>query len=284
MEFKDTIDQIVAVVVLYNTKFSESDTIRSLHKSALNINKDISLLVYDNSNESQFDYCEQEFPRFKVRYILDKTNQKVSKAYNECAYIYKDKKKWMLLLDQDTMLSEDSLAKYISAINDAECTIYVPKIFEKNTNRLISPARYICKRGFRLQNSELTLGISPSRRKSFINSASLVSIKEFLDIGGYDEKLFYYSDHEFFQRFSKKNKVYFLIDLKVFHELSSSLNSDSESTKDRYRMLCEASHHYGAISRSLLPQLWSLMRGLKLVYKTKNIDYLKIFFKSFCNA
>lgn len=278
MKYSDSIQQVIAVVVLYNVKFSESKTIQTLHSSACRIGETISLFIYDNSATPCFDYDAEKFPFFKVDYVHDAANPGISKAYNTCAKKYETSKEWILLLDQDTELNDDTLAKYVSSLVTRKSHLYIPKIFDENTKRLISPFNFFYRRGFYMSERNLKNGICDFKKGiSFINSGALISIKAFLAVGGYDENLFDYSDHEFFERFSVVYTTYFLVNLNVFHSLSSFDSHNSVTAKNRYRIFCKSSKYYAKKSKSVLPIFWALLRGLKLSFLSKDIGYLRTF-------
>lgn len=278
MKDNDFIQQVLIVVVLYNVKFSQSKTIQTLHSSACYTGETVSLFIYDNSPTTCFDYDAVKFPFFKVDYVHDATNPGISKAYNLCVEKYKVSKKWILLLDQDTELNDNTLSEYLSSVAEIKSHLYVPKIFDKNNKRLISPSYFRYKRGFYMDEKNLKNGVCNFEKDiSFINSGALMSIESFLAVGGYDENLFDYSDHEFFERFSVVYNTYFLVNLNVFHNLSSFDTDNSISTKNRYRIFCQSAKYYAKKSKSVLPIFWSLLRGIKLSVLSKDLGYITAF-------
>ncbi len=99
--------KLQAVVVIYKLEIAASKTIASLHSLGRQPGLEISLLIYDNSPSPQT--CEHPIANlFPVTYVHDPQNGGLAPAYNRALQMAEaNGAEWLLLLDQDTVLSAD---------------------------------------------------------------------------------------------------------------------------------------------------------------------------------
>ncbi len=115
-------DQIQFVIVLYNVDIEESETFQSFVMPLLKFG--CSLFIYDNSPIRQTSKILADTK--EIVYVHDAHNSGLSKAYNvAAAHARNNNKKYLLLLDQDTLFPESSLNIYIDAFR---------LVCEKNTS------------------------------------------------------------------------------------------------------------------------------------------------------
>jgi len=73
---------VLGIIVLYNTRVTESKTISSLNEALTISNTYLDVIVYDNSLNRTADKNNFKYGRLNIRYVHDPSNAGVSKAYN----------------------------------------------------------------------------------------------------------------------------------------------------------------------------------------------------------
>lgn len=278
------INDVLIVIVIYDIKVKESQTINTLFESWSHFkNNDtdkIDLIVYDNSY-SRSDFNDFNRDNVDVIYIHNALNPGVSKAYNESALIAKEKKKkYIIILDQDTSLPKNFLLEYISAINFYKgYAIYAPKLIDKNM--LISPCKYLYKRGINLK--DVNEGINDLKNINFLNSGLLIDLDAYMDVDGYDESIrLYFSDFVFIDKIRKKYDLYVLINCELNHSLSSNDYSKLCDSKIRFKYYCEGAKQASNNWKSWIQYFITVgLRSFKMSKRLDSIDFVKIFMVNF---
>ncbi|RYE13971.1 MAG: glycosyltransferase, partial [Rickettsiales bacterium] len=131
------VNNILAVIVLYNTPLQNSKTFQSILKALKEPGEKLDILIYDNSFSSQIIDRSILTSNINLSYHHDKSNSGLSKAYNYAATIAeKDHKNWLLFLDQDTTFTSDIFDQYYSAVqNYPTIKLFVP-ILKLNTQQI----------------------------------------------------------------------------------------------------------------------------------------------------
>lgn len=259
-------ENILFVIVLYKRKIGDSETYNSLVKEAHRRGSIVNLYVHDNSPEPQ-NIEPNELVNISV-YDHDTSNSGVSRAYNNAAeYAKENKIDWIAIFDQDTTLPAGALAEYKKSLDNStlEDKIFAPIL--KDGDRVVSPCRYVLHRGFHLNQA-------PSERVqlkniSFLNSGLLISAEFLISVGGFDEELFDYSDHDLFFRIRNTVKSVSIIPCDLEHLLSSASDQNHEQQDKRLFMLKSASRRMSIKYRSLFPLFWFYLRYFRL--KIKNL-------------
>lgn len=241
-----------------------------------------SLFVYDNSPEEQPVGHEKDWD---IKYYHDKNNSGVSIAYNTAArYALENDKKWLFLLDQDTEFPEDTLIKYLEAIQTQKTISMFAPILKVTDGSITSP--YIHQFGRRRNSNNITPGIHRLKNTGPINSGLCIKLKEFIDAGGYNEKVkLDGADFQFIARFNKKNDFYYVLDLIGFQHLSL-FDTDYTKIIERFKIYLKDSHSYDQVR--LMDRFNNLVlitsRTLSLTLRTKSCIFLKYLLKEyFCN-
>lgn len=266
------IKDILFILVLYKRSITESETYQSILKELEEQKVSVSFYVYDNSPEPQY-LTSNDHVTF--HYEHDATNSGVSKAYNHGVDLaIKNNIKWVVILDQDTQFPSGFLSHYTDVIKNTNegDSLYTPILLDNN--KLLSPCRYILHRGFHLNEKDLIVKRIKIKNKSFLNSGVMIKAKKVEEIGGFDESLFYYSDHDFFYRSVKFISYTNILEVVLEHSLSSSVNVDSPQTLQRLRMLKAASFIMAKKHKSLFPIFWFYLRAIKLALKNKKLIYI----------
>ena len=94
------------IIVNYNVKYFLEQCLQSIELSSKKIKKEV-LIVDNNSTDGSSLMVRKKFPKFKL--FENKKNVGFSKANNQA--IKKAKGKYILLLNPDTILEEDTLKK-----------------------------------------------------------------------------------------------------------------------------------------------------------------------------
>jgi GT2 family glycosyltransferase len=261
-------DNIVAVVVLYRRLPEQSQTIQSLGKvfaSNPELLDSIQVILFDNSPKA----LEQVSLSFPCKYRHEGRNVGTSGAYNYAMeFAEAEGVPWLLLLDQDTMVSAEFLPRmleYSHVLQDeTEIGSVVPFIYSHGS--LISP---------RTHGRFNQVGRIPAtcrgiyRRKAFaVNSATLMRVAALREIGGYSDEFWLdLSDVYVFQAMYRKGRyLYIAGDLTLQHSITS-MDFDNDMAPERYRNFLAAESAYVDLYSSaperaahLIRLLWRTIR------------------------
>jgi len=100
--------KLTIVIVNYNVRYFLEQTISSVYKSIVNFDYEI-IVVDNNSSDDSLSMLAQKFPDIKV--IANIENAGFSKANNQAIKL--SKAEFILLLNPDTIIQEDTLQKCI---------------------------------------------------------------------------------------------------------------------------------------------------------------------------
>ncbi|MBS1504286.1 MAG: glycosyltransferase [Bacteroidetes bacterium] len=270
---------ILLVIVLYKIKLEQSLTYLSLIKSK-NLAADTDLLVYDNSPDATEPRLS-DAPAVKITYIADRNNSGVSRAYNTAArYALQQKKKWMLLLDQDTLFPDNALSLYYDAFEKYPDEKLFAPIMVAGNGKIISPCYFRFMRGFSSRSAEV--GINSLSTFSVINCAMCVDVEAFEKNNGYNELIrLDFSDHDFIRRFKKSNGDRFVVvDFRVSHQLSTETRTSTGSDIVRFDYYLDGAKNMSATTtEKLLLVINAFLRASKLSIIHRNAAFLGKWFK-----
>jgi GT2 family glycosyltransferase len=237
--------QILAVVVLYKQTPEESLTIKSLTSVFTlcpALNASVSVLLWDNS---PLPAGEISLP-FPFAYQHSAKNAGTSGAYNYAMELAEARSyPWMLLLDQDTNVTEEFLAtmlRYSERFGESpEVAAVVPFIFSHGS--LVSPRRLLSFNRVRQIPLSFT-GLCKDKAYA-VNSATLMRVSALRGVGGYSEEFWLdLSDVFVFQALHAQGKyMYIAGDLRVEHSIAS-MDFDREMSPERYRNFLAAESAY----------------------------------------
>src|ERR1035437_8237779 len=162
---------MLAVVVLYGIHSTESPTVMALKRFAVDpLRRNLKILIYDNSFEES-EGIEQTSGN--IIYIRDPSNPGIGKACNMGCKIARELgREWLLLLDQDTRFDDSFLLSYWESMcKYPKEKLFVP-ILRTERGSILSPCRFILKRGFALQHVEC--GVHPLGKIRAVNSGMMV--------------------------------------------------------------------------------------------------------------
>jgi GT2 family glycosyltransferase len=260
--------QIVAVVVIYKRRPEQSQTINSLaavfEKNAPLL-QSIQVLIWDNS-PAPIDHLDLPFP---CDYRHGERNVGTSGAYNHAMeFAEAQGSPWLLLLDQDTTLSDEFLPRMLEysyrLLDSPEVGSVVPFVYSHG--HLVSPRL--------LGRFNRNLGIpldfhGVCRKKAYaVNSTTLMRVAALREIGGYSEEFWLdLSDVYTFQAMYWKGRyIYVAADLVLQHSLSG-MDYDREMTVERYRNFLAAESAYVDLYSSPIERAAQLYRLLVRTFR-----------------
>jgi len=206
---------IFFVVTLFERKMEESDACRSLCTVRVPVEMRLSGLIFDNTSGK---IAETRAVSTNILYQSSGINLGLPEAYNAAIQRGLSRgAKYLLLLDQDSVVSDDFLSGVVRALGQRgpEEVVWVPIVL--SNDRLISP--------YRLSPIGLPqFGLDPRRRAATyfaINSFSLISLDYLQQLGGFER---YYwldaLDSWFYSCVAETNGKVGIIDVEVSHNLS----------------------------------------------------------------
>ena len=277
--------QILAVVVRYNTPIDESETLRGLC-AALSLEPDLAqgykLLIWDNSPEALVD------PKLPIPFLYrhSERNLGVSGAYNSAMqYALEHGHIWMLLLDQDTKVTDKflrTMLRHAENLNThPEIAAITPTI--RVGDFVVSPRRQLFNRHRAYPVGES--GIAPGEAFA-INSGCLMRVKSLHDIGGFSMDFWLdYSDmYVFHLFFLHSKKVWRAPDAELEHEMSV-MDYDRLMTPWRYTNFSLAESAFNDLYKGRLENavqnLRLFVRAIKQRIKYKNPEFSRIAWTQF---
>jgi rhamnosyltransferase len=272
---------VLPILVLYKQDLTFSESLKTLNANLLEKGLTMDLFVYDNSPEAQY---EQEFTyqNFLVHYKHDPSNAGVSQAYNSGAAYGKNlNKKWVLLLDQDTIFPAGFLGVYEKAVDEhPDVKIFVP-ILKTQHGDYLSPCRYKHKRGYWLPS--ITEGFMDVDKYSPVNSGMLIHLDAFFDVGGYNEAVkLDFADFQFIERFAEKFRTFYVVNVVCLQDFSG-YEPSLVKLKHRFAFFCEGAKN--CIRREAADGFWYLMVVLRrmsgLMWKNKDLSFFGIFIRKY---
>jgi GT2 family glycosyltransferase len=260
------LEDILIVIVVY-----KKDVRQVLTDVILPQHSNLTVFLYDNSPVPQKILGE------RILYQHDHTNPGVSKAYNKAMQTAMSlKKKWMLLLDHDTVLDKDTFSVFHRAlIANPDKTVFTLQVMD--SKGIVSPYRFFLGRGMRV--GKITPGVHAFKKLLIINGGMLIATETFHRAGGYDERFpLDFSDVVFIERLRIISPEFILINVSCQHQLS--INNAQVALPDaisRFSTYCKAVRLYRDISKKFIVPMFAILPvSLKLLVRYKNAEFLKI--------
>jgi GT2 family glycosyltransferase len=198
---------ILAIVVLYKCELAHSQSVSSLLgilREHPELAKRFSLLLYDNSPQAQDHTMQATFP---IDYVHDPSNGGLATAYNfALARAEEEKRGWLLLLDQDTVLTEEFIFELVESAaslhGQAQVGAIVPKLQVRGA--IYSPEvnfLYQVRHPHRsLQTVEKDAVGIQQRHLNAYNSGATLRVSAMRAIGGFPVQFWLdYLDHAVFR-------------------------------------------------------------------------------------
>ena len=270
-----TAEPIAIVIVLYKKNIEECISYQTLKMYVNLYFANYKLIIYNNSPEFVI-------PELENALLVNSTkNTKLPEAYNYALnYAIENECKWLLLIDQDTELSEDyfnSLSVFLNINKDDNIVAVVPTL--KDGEQILSPKRISSVGWWEYQLRHT--GIQHGRVIAF-NSLSLLRVGFLKTAGGFSEKYpLDMLDHWYYNQIYLQRKQVYVLDCTISHNLSFQ-NYEKDVDINRHIEFLEAERlfvselgplHYTVYKIKLL------LRSLKQFIIFKNKRYAKMTLK-----
>lgn len=217
---------ISVVIVNYNTKNLLKKCIESLYKQTY---PNFEIVFFDNgSTDNSVEFVRKNFPKTKV--IRSEINLGLSEGRNQA--IAKSKGEYVLLIDTDTILGHDLIAKLIEGIEkEKKLAVAQPKVLFPQTRIIQQAGAFITPTGFlyypgygkdekdNRYNKEMEIFSS-------VGCCMLVKKEVFKKAGNFDKDLFaYFEETDFCWRVLLSGfKIKYFPSAEVFHLGSRTSN------------------------------------------------------------
>lgn len=272
--------KVLVVVVLYQSTFAESPTLRRLTDaltSTPGLCDTFTLMIWDNSPQPIPD------PQLPIPFLYrhSSANLGSSGAYNGAAdYALQNGFPWLLLFDQDTAVTapflQIMLHHLVRVDPRPEIALIAPTVLVRGF--VVSPREYIFNRHRAYPSGEI--GIAPGEAFA-INSGCMVRVRALREIGGFSTEFWLdYSDIELSHRlFLHGFKLWRAADVSLEHEMSI-MDYDRLMTPHRYRNYSAAESAFNDIYKGRIENaaqtLRTLVRAVRQRFRYKNPEFSRI--------
>lgn len=279
-ELQKFLDDVLAVLVLYRCDLAAAETFVSLSRALEKCGSSLELFVYDNS-PTPMALAGEQFPNWCIHYIHNPANPGVSKAYNEGFRLAQQLgKKWLLLLDQDTVFPDNALSVYCQGIaKHRDMALFAPVLMA--SGRICSPCRYLFRTGFHPGN--VVAGVQPFHGKGVLNSGILIDVGVFARGGGFDERIrLDFADFAFNNSLRRYYDKFCVLPMECSHGFSGAEDAEIDAVLQRFRLYCEGGRRSidGAAGAFCLA-LVVLVRCLRLTFRFRSLRFLAAYLRYF---
>lgn len=253
------------LTVLYKTKYSESQTLRSFADLNFGDNKNNFFVVWDNSPENMATLQElKDFLQTEnVEYIHTPENTALSKVYNTCIEKYSGFD-FFIIFDQDSKIIRKDFDSYLekTILENPDVNIFLPQIY--SNGKLYSPGKFWIFKGFHYK--KLPVGVHKDKLYTAIMSGTCVRISFLKEnkISFNEELSLYGIDTCFFYDVRKIDSKFYVLEEKLGHDLSEN-HLSKEDKKKHTRLYLEGSFIMNKESylRTLVVHLYELYLKLR---------------------
>ncbi|WP_196067744.1 glycosyltransferase [Serratia sp. Res13-Sevr-LER1-36-b] len=229
-------DKIVFLVVIHSKSPELTKTVQSYRcLDFKSIHLDATLVIWDNSVKG-FGNGSLNYNSSKEHYFHTGNNERLSIVYNKVISEYRDEVKWLVILDDDSVLDQayiNSLDRFVKECFDNPLVnVAVPKIYNKGS--MISPGFVKGVRGIAL--NDIDSGITERKDIVAMMSGTILNLSSSLPEKPFDERLSFYGvDTKFFRdTLAQGNKLY-ILQTQLTHD--SALRDTTLSFNDNYPRL-----------------------------------------------
>lgn len=257
---------IYALIVVYNKECKDSETIKSIY----NWKNEICINIFDNSTKpnNNKEFCNKE----GFQYFSLGKNIGISRAYNYVINnIALDDNDYVMILDDDTELSEEYIKEVLSAVF-LKKDIYLPVVHSGGV--IISPTNIKHKCGSKIVNSIDELQFD---NMSAINSGMVVKANVYKKFQ-YNEELFLDCvDHEFMQNVRKEKCTIHILDNGIVQNFSRDEKPSIENALFRFKLFKSDFKKYCEINDAKLYFIVSIMKFvLSYSIKYRTLRFAKV--------
>jgi hypothetical protein len=217
--------KILLLIVLYNIRPSQSDTILSLRNLSGIFGAMPEIFVWINSpvwTKSDQEDLADLLAAYNVTTRHAPENASLSHIYNSIFEDYPAMDR-IIIFDQDTLPTVEYFNEVLSLARGSD-ELIIPQVF--SDGRLVSPGRRFLSKGY-LQHS-VSAGVRPSRNVLAINSGMAICPRATRSIR-WDERLrFYGTDSYFMVQYENIRTTLFVTQAKLEHNLAMHQNPTRE--------------------------------------------------------
>lgn len=229
-------EDIIVIVVLYGTDVNTSLAIKSLNAVYDNTFQ-LDVIIYDNNPHSS-DW-DKMCGKLNTTYVHDGRNLGLSVAYNlALKEAIKRQKKWILLLDQDTILTKEYLSELLDVLHNNTLDrvgAIVPQLVRKRER--LSPILNRSKQNVWWFQKKITSSGYYDGYITAFNSGTLVSVDFLISIGGFSAKYpLDRLDYWCFCQIYENGLRTYVLNAKLEHDLSV-LDYNRNMTVQRYQSI-----------------------------------------------
>jgi GT2 family glycosyltransferase len=220
---------ITAIIVLYQRTADHSPALQSLLRflrSRTESDAPLQIIVYDNSPNSQ---VTPPFMSPNVTYYAAPENGGLAPAYNLALHhAVEQRNEWLLLLDQDTELTEEYLQEMVALAESLSASesvaAVVPKLAWNGT--VHSPEEHLFDQlhtQFRHRGHSVSISASgvQTHRLVAYNSGALLRVRAVEAIGGFPSDFWLdYLDHAVFHMFAARDCYIYIMQSVLAHPLA----------------------------------------------------------------
>lgn len=257
-----SIDNLYAVIVLYNKFCNDSLTYQQLNKI-----KGLNIIVCDNSTKDMRN--KHQVINDQNMYIDMHGNKGLSKAYNKAINNIPLDETYVCLFDDDTKVEEKYFDILLDTINNNDSDVYLPIV--KTQDRLLSPCVFVHNRCREAKNYEEFKKYDLSA----INSGMVIKRNIFKQFR-YNEKIFLDCvDHYFMRYINKNNKK---IHIMYNNVIKQSFSMEENSLESSYTRLCIMNNDLKEYYKDDVLMYFYVITSYKLVMikKFKTLKFLKL--------
>ena len=208
---KLTSDELTITIVLFEEE-------KSLVFECLDNIKDFKIIIIDNANDFLLRSKIEE--KYKIyKYILNKENQGVSKAFNQAIKLCDTS--YILNINADCFIKSESIIKLLESHKKYKnCFLTSPTFYDKKSNLTYNAGSFL-----ESKNSNKVLSLNGDICVDMVlGSAILYKKEEIIKLGMFDENFFvYFLDYDLCQKIKKiKMSVIQVFDAKAIHSHGQS--------------------------------------------------------------
>jgi GT2 family glycosyltransferase len=275
---------ILGILVLYRRAPSESEAFNSLVDLWMadpELASSLPFIVYDNSPQPLKWEAPVEFP---LTYKHDSSNGGLASAYNfALAEAERRGTEWLLLLDQDTVLTPEFFEELIACATSLQAQSDVGSIVPKllANGKLASPAAHFLdqmRRQFKRSSHAVdrnATGVQRGRLSAY-NSGTTFRVSALRAIGGFPQEFWLdYLDHAVFHLLHTKGYRMFVMRAVLHHDSSQENMNASPMWRQLNHLAAQMSfvHWAGTNFERLLYRCWLLRfsRRLRSLYSDRRL-------------
>ena len=262
-------NSIEIVIVLYQCSLDESVTFQSLKKLLEKTSIDYELIIFNNDKN-------QKIQNSMFLIVNSEENQRLPGAYNYALEkAVESGKKWILLLDQDTVIPEtyfEELQKLFLSNYPSDLVAVVPIL--ESDGKISSPKLISSKMRFERDLAEK--GYTKDRINAF-NSMSLLDVQFIKSLGGFNKEYpLDMHDHWCYNQIFKHQKLVYILDTTTDHN-SSFVNFEENISVKRYKQFLSSEnkfiHNELGMPVYLYYKMKLVLRSIKQFINYKNKEF-----------